>query len=409
MRFMTDTTNPHKRFDEHVEYLEEEIGKSLPMWTYASEELLELEYHECFLKTWQFAGHVSEVQNPGEYLVFDLWRDSAIIMMGKDGVLRAFQNVCTHRASRLLDGKGQCKSVIQCQYHGWTYNQDGSLQGITQPDKFPECDKTKMGLNPVELEVYRGLIFVKMEQSDCLSVKDQYAPIDEFVAAYHTEDLVRLEGSYGQDWNCNWKLAWDNYSENYHIPMGHPGLQRMTREGGEGGELSTGIGFGVFRMKEKASKEIDEARYQALIHTSDHRVDDPVKRRWMQVGMHMNMGIEFYNEAFWAFQILPMGVDKTELRFTGYTRSDLTEQERELVDLNIKLNSTINDEDKSLVERIQRGAKSNGYLPGPLSHIENSLYLFHKRFREIFPIAHQDMAPQWGSLSAENERMKAES
>jgi hypothetical protein len=61
------------------------------------------------------------------------------------------------------------------------------------------------------------------------------------------------------------------------------------------------------------------------------------------------------------------------------------------------------------VERIQRGAKSNGYLPGPLSHIENSLYLFHKRFREIFPIAHQDMAPQWGSLSAENERMKAES
>ncbi len=371
-------------------------------------ELLELEYHEVFLKTWQFAGHVSEVQKPGEYLVFDLWRDSAIIMMGKDGVLRAFQNVCTHRASRLLDGKGQCKSLIQCQYHAWTFNHDGSLQGITEPDKYPKCDKSKMGLNPVELEVYRGLIFVKMEKSDCLSVKDQYAPIDEIVAAYHTEDLVRLEGSYGQDWNCNWKLAWDNYSENYHIPMGHPGLQRLTREGGEGGELSTGIGFGTFRMKEKASKEIDEARYQALIHTSDDRVDDPVKRCWMQVGMHMNMGIEFYNEVFWAFQILPMGVDKTELRFTGYTRNDLTEQERELVDLNIKLNGTINDEDKCLVERIQRGAKSNSYLPGPLSHIENSLYLFHKRFREIFPIAHQDMAPQWGALSAENERMKAE-
>ena len=406
MRFMTDTTNPNTRFDNHVEYLEEETGKSLPMWTYASEELLELEYREVFLKTWQFAGHVSDVQKPGEYLVFDLWRDSAIIMMGKDGVLRAFQNVCTHRASRLLDGNGQCKSAIQCQYHGWTFNHDGSLRGISEPKKFPKCDKTKLGLNLVELEVYRGFIFVKMEKSDCLSVKDQYAPIDEFVAAYHTEDMVRVEGTFGQEWDCNWKLAWDNYAENYHIPLGHPGLQRMTREGGEGGELSTGIGFGTFRMKTKASKDIDEARYQALVHASDHRVDDPVKSCWMQLSMHMNMGIEFYTEVFWAFQILPMGVDKTEVRCTGFTRKDLTEEERELVDLNIKLNSTVNEEDKVLVERIQRGAKSNGYQPGPLSHIENSLYLFHKRFREIFPIAHQEMAPQWGTLSAENERMK---
>ena len=409
MRFMTDTTNPGKRFDKHIEYLEEETGKSLPMWTYASEELLELEYREVFLRTWQFAGHVSDVQQPGEYIVFDLWRDSAIIMMGKDRVLRAFQNVCRHRASRLLDGTGQCKSAIQCQYHGWTFNHDGSLKGITQPDKFPKCDKTKMGLNPVELEVYRGLIFVKMERSDCLSVKDQYAPIDEFVAAYHPEDLIRVEGSFGQEWNCNWKLAWDNYAENYHIPLGHPGLQRMTREGGEGGELSTGIGFGTFRMKEKASKEIDEARYQELIHTSDHRVDDPVKRCWMQASMHMNMGLEFSNEVFWVFQILPMAVDKTEVRFSGFTRKNLSEQERELVNLNIKLNSTVNEEDKVLVERIQRGAKSNGYMPGTLSYIESTLALNHKRFREIFPIANQDTAPQWGTLSAENERMKSES
>ena len=71
----------------------------------------------------------------------------------------------------------------------------------------------------------------------------------------------------------------------------------------------------------------------------------------MQVSMHMNTGIEFYNEVFWAFQVLPMGVDKTEVRYTGYTRNDLTEQERELVDL---------------------------------------------------------MAPQWGTLSTENERMKSE-
>ena len=407
MRFLTDITSTHKRFDKHIEYLDEITCTALPMWTYASEELLELEYCEAILKTWQFAGHVSDVEKPGKYFVFDLWRDSAIIMRGKDGELRAFQNVCTHRASRLLDGKGQCKSVIQCQYHAWTYNHDGSLKGIANPNHYPECDKTEMGLNPVELEVYRGLIFVKMLKSDCLSVKDQYAPIDEFVAAFHTEDLVAIEGSFGQEWDCNWKLAWDNYAENYHVPIGHPGLARMTREGGEGGELSTGIGFGTWRMKIKTSKNIDEARYQALIHTADHRVDDPVKRCWMQCSMHMNMGIEFGNEIFWAFQILPLGVDKTEIRYTPYVRKDLTELEQELVALNIKINGSVNDEDKILVERIQRGAKTSGYVPGQLSYIESTLALNHKRFKEIFPIAKQDEAPDWGTLKTKNEQLKS--
>ena len=79
-----------------------------------------------------------------------------------------------------------------------------------------------------------------------------------------------------------------------------------------------------------------------------------------------------------------------------------------MVSLNTQLNGLVNDEDKVLVERIQRGARSNGYVPGPLSHIEATLALNHKRFRDVFPIAHRDVAPQWGSLSAENDLMKSE-
>ena len=158
----------------------------------------------------------------------------------------------------------------------------------------------------------------------------------------------------------------------------------MTREGGEGGELSTGIGFGTFRMKDKPSTNPDEARYQELIHVMDRRVDDPVKRCWMQVSMHMNMGLEYFGEGFFAFQVLPLSVDRTEIRYTGYVRKDMSEDERELVGLNLKINDAVNDEDKFLVERIQRGAKSNGYIPGPLSYIESTLALNHKRFRELF-------------------------
>ncbi|NQY67955.1 MAG: aromatic ring-hydroxylating dioxygenase subunit alpha [Flavobacteriales bacterium] len=396
------------KFDDHIKYMDEadfNKGPSLPMWTYANKELLELEYEECFLKTWQFAGHESDLQNPGDYIVFDMWRDSAIIMVDDDGKINAFQNVCSHRASRLLDGKG-CTKLIQCHYHAWTFNRDGSCKGITQPKGYPDCDKSELGLEKVEVEVYRSMVFVKMKESDCLSVAEQWAPIDEFIAPYNTDDYERIDGSFGQDWKCNWKLAKDNYDENYHVPTGHPGLQRMTEVGEEGGECETGVGFGTFRMRIKASKAPNEARYQALIHTSDHRVEHPVKRLWFQVTMHHNMGIEFNNEALWVFQILPKGVDKTEIRYSLFGRKNMSDHERELTDLNIKINSQVNDEDKFLVERIQKGALTSNYEPGQLSYAESSVALTHKRLKERFPVCSLEKSPRIGKLKEVNDRMK---
>jgi phenylpropionate dioxygenase-like ring-hydroxylating dioxygenase large terminal subunit len=104
--------------------------------------------------------------------------------------------------------------------------------------------------------------------------------------------------------------------------------------------------------------------------------------------------------------MLPVAVDKTEIRFTPFIRKNLSEDEKELVELNIKLNGTVNDQDKFLVERIQRGAKSHGYVPGFLSHIESTLALNHKRFKEIFPVASLNSTPQWGMLASVNEQMK---
>ena len=389
-----------EKFDNDYEYMDEFYGPSLSMWTYASEELLELEYKECFLKTWQFAGHISDLQKPGDYIVFDLWRDSAIVMVGDDGEIRGFQNVCTHRASRLLDGVG-CKKIIQCHYHAWTFNKDGSLKGITQPKDFPECDKSKLGLKPVGVEIYRGLVFVKMLESDCLTPAEQFAPIDDMLAAYNTEDAERMEGNHGQNWKCNWKLASDNYAESYHVPTGHPGLNRMTEMGPEGGEFETGVGFGIFRMSIRASKNPDEARYQSLIHTADHRVEHPMKRCWLNMSMHFNMGIEVLS----VFQVLPTGVDSTEVRYTMFGRKNRNEFEQELIELNYKIIDQVNDEDKFLVERIQRGANTQDYQPGPLSYQESTLALNHHNLKKLFPVAGLDKPPKWGTLADVNEEM----
>jgi phenylpropionate dioxygenase-like ring-hydroxylating dioxygenase large terminal subunit len=383
-------------------------GEALPTWTYANEELLELEYQEFFLNGWQMVGHVSELQKPGDFLTFDLWRDSVIVMCGKDRVVRAFKNVCRHRASRLLDGKGNCGGAVQCQYHGWSYRNDGTLVGVPQPENFPGLDKSKFGLQEVRIEVYRGHIFVHL-LGEGPEIGTLMGPLDEHISIYAPESYEPLGDPIVDVWNCNWKLAWDNYQENYHIPIGHPCLQRMLVEGEDAGEFSGGINYGYFEMRDKLSSVQHERRYQELIGCTDHRYPEGRRRKWLQIGMDPNMGIEYYPELFSLFQLLPMGVDKTLVRLSNYTPPGVSAEERELQEINVQLLHEVNDQDKVLVERIQCGVRSSGYEPGPLALAESSIHRFHERVRDLIPVTRLPNAPLQGTLHRENERLKSQS
>lgn len=111
-------------------------GEPLAPWTYSSTELFDLEYEALFLMRWQFAGHVNDVPDIGDYVTADIGRDSVVVLRGKDQELRAFLNVCRHRASRIFEGAGTCRGVIRCPYHGWTYQFDGSLMAIPPSRRF---------------------------------------------------------------------------------------------------------------------------------------------------------------------------------------------------------------------------------------------------------------------------------
>ena len=120
-------------------------GAPLAPWAYTNPEVFELDYEAFFLRRWQFIGHVNELLEEGSFIAHDIGRDNVFVIRGKDGELRAFQNVCRHRASRVLEGKGTCKGVIRCPYHGWTYRLDGRLMSIPQDEHFPDVDKPTSG------------------------------------------------------------------------------------------------------------------------------------------------------------------------------------------------------------------------------------------------------------------------
>ena len=129
-------------------------------------------------------------------------------------------SVCRHRASRLLDGKGNCSGAIQCRYHGWSYRNDGSLSGIPNPENFPGVDKSKLGLQEARIEIYRGHIFVNL-RGDGPGVANRLGVLDDEIALYAPEGYEPLGEPKLQIWEYNWKLAWDNYQENYIWGIGH--------------------------------------------------------------------------------------------------------------------------------------------------------------------------------------------
>jgi phenylpropionate dioxygenase-like ring-hydroxylating dioxygenase large terminal subunit len=383
-------------------------AQALPTWAYANEELLELEYPHFFLASWQFLGHENELQKPGDFVTLDLWRDSILVMRGRDGALRAFLNICRHRASRLLDGRGNCGARIQCRYHGWTYNNDGRLSGIPSPESFPDVDRSELGLLEINCQVYRGLVFARIA-GEGPPIASRLGEADRWIAEYKPEDLVLQAEPVIEVWDANWKIAWDNYLENYHLPIGHPCLHRLLVESEVSADLPGGGSAGFFEMNPKPSSVEQERRYQELIECTDHRYTECVRRKWLQVDFESNMGIEFYPSLFSVFQVLPVAAGKTVIRMSLYAPPDLDPDEKELQAIDLAILDEVNQQDKVLCERIQRGVKTHGYRPGPLSLEESSIQAFHDRVRESLPVTRQAQAPPRGQLVNYNQRAQRSS
>ena len=201
-------------------------GTALLPRLYTDERLLEAEQRLIFERTWQLAGHVSQVPRPGSYLTASAGDQPVLVVRDEQNELRAYRNVCRHRASRLLSDSGQCKGAIRCRYHGWTYRFDGTLIGVPEGMSFGErLDKGSLGLFPVRIEEFCGLVFVNLDP-DAAPLAELVDGLAARLAPYRIPTLEPF-GPGGDGQPANWKVVAENYMEGYHIPIAHPGLMRM--------------------------------------------------------------------------------------------------------------------------------------------------------------------------------------
>ena len=158
--------------------------QTLPAWTYKSDAFLELEKRHLFLNNWQLICHSSNIPNPGDYFTFNFFNERLVAVRNESDDINVFHNVCSHRATKLLEDDGNCGKRIRCPYHAWSYDLSGNLKSVPHEEQFKNFDKGDHNLKPVQMEIFLGFIFAKINPSSAPSVADQFNPYLEELSLY---------------------------------------------------------------------------------------------------------------------------------------------------------------------------------------------------------------------------------
>jgi phenylpropionate dioxygenase-like ring-hydroxylating dioxygenase large terminal subunit len=385
-------------------------GFSLPGWIYHDREFLSAERERIFATSWQVLCHVNDIPAPGDYHTLDFLGEPLVAVRGHDGNVNAFFNVCRHRAARILDGaKGQCAGRIVCPYHAWTYDLDGRLTGVPLRKEFGDFSLDRHGLKPVETEIYKGFIFVRL-QPGLPGVAEMLAPYDSELAAYRLEELQPVGRMTLRTRHVNWKNVTDNYSDGMHINVAHPGLARLFGRS-YGIEAQPWVDRMSGCLRDMPSSQPSERMYQAVLPRVPHLPDDR-QRLWVYFKMWPNVAFDIYPDQVDFMQMIPVSPTETLIREIAYAHPDGRREMRAARYLNWRINRRVSAEDKGLIERVQSGMGSRSFTPGPLGSGEVSLRSFARRMRQLIPESRLERAPAPGwsntpaAVGADTERCR---
>jgi|SRR5581483_3199997 len=211
----------HKKW--HDRYPELGTGP-IPIEPYVSREYFEKERERIFRKTWLNIGRVEQVPQPGDYFVKDLavCNTSILVVRGRDGTIRAFHNMCSHRGNQLVwDTKGTCQ-LFTCKFHGWAYALDGSLRHITDEGNFFGLKKETLGMTPIAVDTWEGFIFINVDTRPKQTLQEYIGEeLWTSIKGYPFAEISTNCFSWHTDVNANWKVAKDAFQEVYHISTLH--------------------------------------------------------------------------------------------------------------------------------------------------------------------------------------------
>lgn len=346
-----------------------ERARAMPKSVYTSPEFAALEQQHIFARDWLCAGRADALPNPGDYLTMDISGEPIIILRDRDSTLRGLSNVCRHRMSTLLEGRGNTRSIV-CPYHAWTYNLDGSLRGAPAMTLNEGFCKDQIALPKVRVENWLGWIMVTLNPdapapSDALRDVENlvgYLDMGSYVEAFREEFL----------WDTNWKVLAENFMESYHLPVCH--------EGTIGGtvdllKMTCPQGFASFNYHYILK---NDSLPLTLAHPTNTTLQGDERRTTWLLSVYPALLITLTPGYFWYLCLTPDGPGRVRVLFGGGLAPDWAADPQapaHFAALKALLDD-VNVEDKGCVERVYRGLCAQMSSPGALSHLERPNFEF---------------------------------
>lgn len=348
-------------------------ASTLPASWYTDPRMLELEKERIFSQTWQPVGRVDLVRRPGDYFVCEVVGQPLVVTRGLDERLRAYYNVCPHRAGPVALGQGNRKS-LQCKYHGWTYNLEGRLMNAPEFEGVKDWRKEDVCLTSVQVETWGPWVFVNLDPN-AAPLDEMYGPIEGEIRRKGW-DLSQMSLIERRDYmvDCNWKVYVDNYLEGYHLPIAHPGLFRELDYDQYRVETFRYYSSQYAPIRPVKDGEIRDRRYI--------RTEDEAEALYYWIFPNVMLNVYLDNTSINI--ILPINHEKTLTIFEWYFEQPGTGEGWESMQSIIQFSDQIQREDIEICENVQKGLKSNAYHQGRFSvKRENGVHHFQSLVHEF--------------------------
>ena len=325
---------------------------TLPASLYTDATVYGRERDALFGRTWQLAGFRAQLRQPGDYVAHEFAGWQVLVAVQDDGTLRAFHNVCRHRAGPLVtDDAGRCNSFV-CRYHGWAYGLDGALRSARDFGAY--VDLGEFPLFDIRVEEWRGLVFVNLD-ADAVPLADDHGA---FFAAVAGQPLEQFSYSHRARHHvaANWKVYCDNYGEGYHVPLVHP-------------ELNLELVAKEYRV---------DVGDHFCTHSAPAR--DGAVNSGLWLWRYPNLALNVYPSGMNVERFLPDGVGGTHIIY-DYFFADL--EARDVNGDAVRMGTLLLDEDRTICEAVQRNLAAGVYDTGVLSpRHEIGLAAFHRWYQE---------------------------
>jgi len=358
---------------------------TLPASWWFSKEIFELEKRAIFMKSWLYTAHSSTFKKAGDYFAYNFCGNQFFLIKNKKGEIKAFHNICRHRAYPVVRKQKGSSVVLGCQYHGWSYNTDGDLTKAPQFDNVEGFEKKENSLYPIHTHITdQGLIFVNFDSSEegPAPFHDWFKGLEDEMHEFDFSDY-EYHMSYELDGQFNWKTLMDGYMECYHCPTAHPGLTaafqmntyKVIPKGKYARHFCEIKRNEDYKPKPKPQPERrrssavsqwlgfskpDEIQEEA-VETEKKNVGGEFDGLWMY--LYPTNGINCYSPAWYSIRVLPVGVSHTILQYDIFTKKGLPQAEK---DEFVEFLQQVELEDFDLCVKTQQnlnqGIYSTGYL-----------------------------------------------